>query len=190
MDSLQGKCLVVNGIREHMLILSSFGDIIDLLVTISILNKCKKVSCGLGSYQTMMYLMVVLDFIVGLVPFLGDLLDGVIKANTFNVRQLEKRLDDVYKKDEKSHVVWGSSGRARAPPPASAWEDFDDEAAERRELMREQERQQNAQQPQAAAKKSSWFFRGRQPDVERDGHARPAGMDGAQESGTVYNGGR
>jgi len=104
-----------------------FGDVLDLIIAVSIMNKCKKVSCGLGSAQNSMYLMIALDFIIGLIPFLGDFLDGMIKANTYNVRQLEKRLDQVYNKSEKTPVVWGKSDRARPPPPASVWEDFDDD---------------------------------------------------------------
>jgi len=128
LDSCLGKHFFNRWLWIRLLMLHSFGDVLDLFIAVQIMNKCKKVSCGLGSAQNMMYLMIALDFIIGLIPFLGDFLDGMIKANTFNVRQLEKRLDEVYKQGEKTPIVWGKSDRARPPPPASVWEDFDDDA--------------------------------------------------------------
>lgn len=39
-----------------------------------------------------MVVNIILDFIVGLIPFLGDLLDAMFKANTRNVAALEDHL--------------------------------------------------------------------------------------------------
>lgn len=67
---------------------------------------------------------IVVDVIIGLIPILGDVADASFRANSKNVRLLEKRLDEVYKPDsvKKRHSLLSSP-----PLPASEYEDFDDE---------------------------------------------------------------
>ena len=58
-----------------------------------LIRSCQKVECGLGPAGYKMFINLVLDFLVGLVPFLGDVADAAYKCNSRNVRLLEERLD-------------------------------------------------------------------------------------------------
>ncbi|KAF2835346.1 hypothetical protein M501DRAFT_907664, partial [Patellaria atrata CBS 101060] len=79
-------------------IIPAAGDAIDAAMALLLVWRCSKVECGLGSVALVsMLLNVLLDFVVGLIPLVGDLADAGFKANSRNVRVLEKRLDEVYK---------------------------------------------------------------------------------------------
>ena len=187
----------------------------DALLAILLVMQCRKIECGLDMNTfIMMMINVAIDAGIGLVPIVGDIFDGAYKANTRNVRLLEKRLDAVYKTGanrKDNHIEW--NGKVRPPPPATAWEGFDDEDKERRDFVREQQEQERAgvQRPQPAATRvdnnnaggrGRWFSpsrgsAGREPDVEMAQTApiqpvRPTGAydDGQQETGTVLNGRR
>ena len=70
----------------------------------------KKIEGGLpGKVLVLMLFNMLLDFLVGLVPFVGDLADAAFKCNTRNVKLLEKHLDKKYKpstsnRDERDFV--------------------------------------------------------------------------------------
>jgi len=69
------------------------GDVIDTMLAINLVRACNKVEGGLPSTLLItMAFNILLDFIVGLVPLLGDLLDAIFKANTRNVAALEEHL--------------------------------------------------------------------------------------------------
>lgn len=58
-----------------------------------VIRSCQKVDNGLPSnIEQKMWLNLVLDFLVGLVPFLGDLADAVFRCNTKNAVLLERFL--------------------------------------------------------------------------------------------------
>lgn len=144
-----------------------------------------------------MLINVAIDFLIGLVPFLGDLADGFFKANTKNVRVLEKHLDAKYKPDELKQKTRNS--RMYKDNPATAFDDFSDEEDDRRQFMRETDGANDVRRPQPTADRNAkqsrggWFSGGRsskrQPDVERGeaGTSRPS-RNNQQENGTVYNG--
>jgi hypothetical protein len=105
----------------------SAGDSIDGALAFLLFLRCRKVECKLDTTtQFMMLLNILLDFVVGLVPIIGDLADAAIRANSKNVRLLEKRLDAVYKpealkkRDRNSNI-----------PPATVFEDFSDDDSEK-----------------------------------------------------------
>ena len=86
----------------------------------------------------MMAINVVVDFLLGLVPFVGDLADAAMRANSRNVRLLERHLDKKYKpkqleelEDEEAEIT----GHRRRP--ATVYEDFSDEEYERAGIVRE-----------------------------------------------------
>jgi len=159
-----------------------------------------------------MYMNCIIDFIIGLVPFVGDLADTVFKANTRNVREFEKFLDQKYKPHNDENYKQRQSfigGRAHPPPPATVYEDFSDDETDRRDVIREHnaadgfqrptQAQPEQQQPVRGQGFGGWFSgarRGdRQPDLERGTmrqtapaqSSRPVGpME--QETGTVYSG--
>jgi hypothetical protein len=104
----------------------------------------------------LMFFNVFIDFFIGAIPILGDLADAAFKANTRNVRLLEKRLDEAYKPDAvraQHKEIKRQTGGKWAPRPATEYEDFDDEAAERRQFIAEDRArdQQNARIPQSMA---------------------------------------
>lgn len=113
----------------------------DALMALMLIRSCSKVECGLGPVEYRMYFNLMLDFAIGLVPFIGDLADAAYKCNSRNVRLLEERLDDVYKPKEqlkrekeqrRSYHPHGKDDvRGKPPAPATVYEDFSDEENER-----------------------------------------------------------
>ena len=97
-----------------------------------VINSAKKVEGGLDkSVESKMWLNVMLDFAVGLVPFLGDFADAFFRANTRNavelermlIRRRDKALADVEKAYQPSHPhgrhdqqYLGTSPEADLPP--------------------------------------------------------------------------
>ena len=58
-----------------------------------VVRSAQKVSGGLDSgVQARMYSNITIDFVLGLVPFLGDVADAVFRANTKNAALLEEML--------------------------------------------------------------------------------------------------
>ena len=104
---------------------------------------CGKVECGLGGVKYHMLFNVAVDFVVGIIPFLGDLADAAYKANTRNVRLLEERLDEVYKpkdvlrREKEQRQSWRPRGkddvRGKPPAPATVYEEFSDSESDRNE---------------------------------------------------------
>ncbi len=71
----------------------SIGDVLDAFMALMVIRSCQKVDNGLPKSITQkMWLNLVLDFVVGLVPFIGDLADAVFRCNTKNAVLLEKFL--------------------------------------------------------------------------------------------------
>jgi hypothetical protein len=117
------------------------GDVLDALMALMLIRSCSKVECGLGGIAMKMYFNLLLDFLVGLVPFVGDLADAAYKCNSRNVRLLEERLDEMYKpkeqlkREKQQRESWHPQGkddvRGKPPAPATVYEDFSDEENER-----------------------------------------------------------
>lgn len=124
-------------------IIPELGDAIGAFLAFNVYKKCCKVEGGLSSsVKTRMMINIIADFLVGLVPFVGDLADAAFKANTRNLRLLELELDKKYKPqgahtDERNLAGADAATRRRNresgiyhindPPPATAFEDFDDD---------------------------------------------------------------
>ncbi|KAK5015928.1 hypothetical protein LTR16_003126 [Cryomyces antarcticus] len=123
-----------------------FGDLADGLLALALISRCNEVECGLpAGYQTRMYLNVLFDLVVGLVPLVGDFADGIFKANTRNVRLLEKRLDEVYRPSELKKGQPSKNDR-----PATVYEDFSDEDDDRRSVVRHTDGAVDPQRPAPA----------------------------------------
>lgn len=149
-------------------------------MAIMVMRTCEQVEGGLpADVKSKMYFNIVLDFGIGLVPFLGDIADAVFRANTRNAVELEKFLRA---KGAKALKAQGHSVPAvdpsdpneydrilqeeRGPPPA-----YDTNA------LAQPPRPTNGHNattaPNSAPQKGGWFsgFSGRktqQADVERD----------------------
>jgi len=122
-------------------IVPAIGDVIGVFMAYMVFRKCCSVDGGLpSSVQTRMFLNIIIDFAVGLVPILGDLADAAFKCNTKNLRLLETTLDKKYKPqqgdgrdavgvDKEQRRKNRASGifRPNDPPPATAFEDFTDD---------------------------------------------------------------
>lgn len=149
--------------------------------------RATKISDGLPSSILMqMMINIAIDFIIGLVPILGDIADGYWKANTKNVRVLEKHLDSKYRPSEQKLRKYDQ--------PATVFEDFGSEEEDRRQFIRETDGANDARRTQQPAvrnerKGGGGWFSGRGGKRERDaerGEILPASNN--QENGTVYNG--
>jgi hypothetical protein len=113
----------------------AIGDGVDGAMALLLVRKCNKVQGGLPqSVLLQMMLWVVIDFFIGLVPFVGDLLDAGLKANSKNVRILEEHLDQKYKPKEVSAREKREREEARArhqeyhpPAPATVYQDMSDD---------------------------------------------------------------
>jgi Domain of unknown function (DUF4112) len=177
-------------------LIPELGDVIDMLMALSLMRTAGKIEGGLpSSVKLKMLLYIILDFVIGLVPFLGDLLDASIKANTWNCRLLEQHLDKKYRPrqieddERRRREEARRSGMDYFPPaPATVYEDMssDEELpqyrtnpptpaagprqpapARRPDERRGAERDDRVRPSQPS--KSGWFSRGksgRRPDVE------------------------
>lgn len=140
----------------------AIGDGVDALLALRLIWLMKGCECGLP--QTTIFMMLVnmaVDFLVGLVPFVGDLADAYVKCNSKNVRLFEKHLDKVYKPKqllEEDDREEKRTGRRRRP--ATVYEDFSDEEQDRHNTF--DEVHDNVRQPTRAYSGR----RERQPDEE------------------------
>jgi hypothetical protein len=119
----------------------AIGDVIGASMALMIVKKARKIEGGLETAIVIQMLInVALDFLVGLIPFIGDLADAAFKCNTKNLRLLEVTLDKKYKPSEmkadpRDHGGMSAQERktkrksgiylAADPPPATAWEESD-----------------------------------------------------------------
>lgn len=84
-------------IFNPLLIQSRLGDVLDLLMAWSLMRKCGKIEGGLPTQIHMrMVFNLAVDFLVGLVPFVGDLADAAFRCNTKNAALLEEYLMKKY----------------------------------------------------------------------------------------------
>ena len=115
-------------------LIPAFGDFADMLLALIVFRTCCQVEPPLSSgTKTKMQMNIVIDFVVGLVPFIGDLADAAFKCNTKNVILLENELRERGKKrirqsgqqvpvdpslaDEYDYQSWGDEhGEQDAPP--------------------------------------------------------------------------
>jgi len=111
------------------------GDVLDILLAYYIYSKCKKVEGGLDrKTKGKMKMWIVTNGLIGLIPFVGDLVDASIKPNARNCRLLEEYLDRKYKPrpladEEDRHTAerMRADPNYRPPAPATVYEDYSDE---------------------------------------------------------------
>ncbi len=78
----------------------SVGDVLDALLALMVLKTCCQIEGGLPvALKMQMFFNIAIDFVIGLVPFLGDLVDALFRANTRNAVVLEKHLREKGKKE-------------------------------------------------------------------------------------------
>lgn len=91
--SLFNCCGIRFGWSSVIGIIPGIGDVIDAFMAVMVLRTCQQVEGGLPTeIKVKMLFNIVLDFGIGLVPFLGDIADALFRANTRNAVVLEKYL--------------------------------------------------------------------------------------------------
>jgi Domain of unknown function (DUF4112) len=111
------------------------GDVVYIILAYYLYTKCKKVEGGLDNRTKMkMKAWIAANGLIGLVPFVGDILDASIKPNARNCRLLEEFLDNKYKPkhiaEEEDRITRERLRRDpnyRPPAPATVYEDFSDD---------------------------------------------------------------
>ena len=72
-------------------LIPGFGDALDMFMALMVVNTAKGADLDSATLNKM-YLNVAIDFLIGLVPFLGDFADALFRCNTKNAVLLEKML--------------------------------------------------------------------------------------------------
>jgi hypothetical protein len=108
-------------------LIPAIGDALDMALAVALVNRMRKSPCGLPGFTLLcMAVNILVDFIVGLVPFVGDLADAYVKCNSRNVRLFEERLDELYK-PELQRKEDAKKPKSKRPRPATVYEEFSDE---------------------------------------------------------------
>jgi len=74
-------------------IIPAIGDVLDLMLAYMVVKTCEQVRPPLpASVRAKMQMNLAIDFIIGIVPFIGDIADAFYKCNTRNAVLLENEL--------------------------------------------------------------------------------------------------
>jgi uncharacterized protein DUF4112 len=111
------------------------GDILYIMLAYYVYSKCKKVEGGLDrKTKTKMKAWIAANGLIGLVPFVGDMVDASIKPNARNCRLLEEFLDRKYKPEHIAEAEQRLTAERRRqdpnyrpPAPATVYEDSDED---------------------------------------------------------------
>ncbi|KAI9777837.1 MAG: hypothetical protein M1839_008514 [Geoglossum umbratile] len=152
----------------------AIGDALDMFMALMVVKTCDGVDGKLDNkVRNKMILNVILDFVVGLVPFLGDLADAMYKCNTRNAILLEEFLR---KRGQLAIKRQGAQNVVDPSLPDTYDMDDDDEVpppvyeTTRGARVREPERPAPARVPQETRGGGIFGFGGsrrqREPDVE------------------------
>jgi len=135
--ALGSFCGMKVGWSSLIAIIPGIGDVIDMLLALMVIRTASQANLPSNVTIRMMF-NVIFDFVIGLVPFLGDILDIGFKANTRNAIVLESylrergaenirrqglpqqpdpSLGDNFDRDEQQEVITQQPG-AQPPPPS------------------------------------------------------------------------
>ena len=93
---------------------------VDLFFAWMLVRACSQIEGGLpATILSRMYFNVMLDFGLGLVPFLGDVADAVFRANTRNAWILEEYLIQRATEQQKLGLDGPGSGQPELPPKSA-----------------------------------------------------------------------
>ncbi|KAI1365196.1 hypothetical protein F5Y08DRAFT_304714 [Xylaria arbuscula] len=77
-----------------------FGDFTDAFLGLLVIRTAKQIEGGLPfGLKLSMYFWLIVDLIIGLIPFIGDIADALVLANTRNAAALEEHLRQKGKKN-------------------------------------------------------------------------------------------
>ena len=92
-QSLFTCCGIKFGWSSVIGFIPAIGDMLDAFMAMMVLRTCQQIEGGLPvDVKSKMMFNIIVDFFIGLVPFIGDLADAVFRANTKNAAELEKYL--------------------------------------------------------------------------------------------------
>ncbi|KAL3423335.1 PH domain-containing protein [Phlyctema vagabunda] len=138
-------------------IVPGIGDVLDAFMALMVLRSCQKVEGGLpNDVKSKMFFNIIVDFGIGLVPFLGDIADALFRANTKNAVVLE---DYLRKKGAKNLKAQGR--------PIPAIDPTDPDEYDRQEAER------SGPPPRYTTEPSSRSGTQRQQDVHGSSHRDP-----------------
>ncbi|OAX83884.1 hypothetical protein ACJ72_01761 [Emergomyces africanus] len=93
--SLCNFCGIRFGWGSVIGLVPAIGDALDMFMALMVVTTCNKIDGGLPSgLRLRMLFNVAIDFVIGLIPFIGDLADAVYKCNTRNAVLLERLLKE------------------------------------------------------------------------------------------------
>jgi len=90
-------------------IIPGLGDVADTLLALLVLRTCMKLPLPTPLLVHML-INIAIDFVIGIVPIIGDLADGWYKCNTRNAVLLEKHLREVGRKRLKRDYGGNNGG--------------------------------------------------------------------------------
>ncbi|KAK0637286.1 hypothetical protein B0T17DRAFT_588185 [Bombardia bombarda] len=141
-------------------IIPFIGDVIDLMMAYSIVNKAAKVDGGLpNTLRAKMMFNIMVDFAIGFVPVLGDFADALFRANTRNAWLLDAYLTEKAKALREGKVHDSDGGSTVNVPSGLRIDDEPQRSAQ-------QPLPQQSTQPTPARGVFLGSGRTRQPDVE------------------------
>lgn len=172
----------------------AIGDVIDAFMAMMVLRTCQQVEGGLpNSVKSKMMFNIIVDFAIGLVPFIGDLADAAFKANTKNAVELEAFLREKGAKNLKAQ------GRISTIDPSDGltFDKLEDEPTppQSKQPSRQPSRRQGNEpvaphrEPQVEERQGGWFSKSKskQPDIERGERRREDGPLPSLPAETVRN---
>jgi hypothetical protein len=174
-------------------IIPAFGDVLDAFMALMVFKTCCQIEDGLpAAVRTKMMINIIVDFVIGLVPFVGDIADAAFRANTRNALLLEQHLREKGRKNLRERGLPipavdpsdpAEFDRSQLDLPAAG-------ASRRHESRREPQRQSSRRErersyspvsepvapaPAQVRNDRRWFGRSqaRAPDVESDAGRDP-----------------
>ncbi|KAG0633790.1 hypothetical protein HOY80DRAFT_586972 [Tuber brumale] len=134
--ALGSFCGMRVGWSSLIAIIPGIGDILDMMLAMMVIRTASQANLPSGVRAHMM-INVIIDFVIGLIPFLGDIVDVGFKANTRNAvilenflrergaenirrqglpQQPDPSLGDNYDRDEQQEVINQQQLGAQPPP--------------------------------------------------------------------------
>jgi Domain of unknown function (DUF4112) len=172
------------------------GDVLDGLLACMLIRTCCSVEPELPSSVRMtMWRNLVFDFVIGLVPFLGDIADAMYKCNTKNVILLEGEL---VKRAEKRRRDAGKAPIPGAgPDTVQDYEAFDNEyemsgpsgPPPRYASTKQPRRPEQAHDPQRPEGRGGYFGGRNEVDLEA-GDGAPSSQLPTLQGSRAHNSGR
>jgi Domain of unknown function (DUF4112) len=146
--------------------------VFDFLLAYMLVKTCRSVKPGLPQHvKNAMYWNLVVDFVIGIVPFLGDIADAVYKCNTKNFVLLEKELDERAKQRRRDASIAPNSAaclESAQNHEASGGHEMDAPSAPppRYTSTKKPRRPEQAYDPERSEGRSGYFGGRREVDLE------------------------